>query len=296
VKAVDAERIGRTLLDHLSDADLRLLATASQERPEPAQLRRMPAAVPKLVEAAGVYDTIYGPAAIASGRPVNVSPFLAFAVAVHRAMLDLATMTYVPESSGQWGSRQRLPVFDTPQLRDFLDSMRRRVFLAELLTSFTKVASGRYVVHTRRGLRMRRFSELDLVRMAGFADAAPDAEKPGIYRRLGDLALFLAGVFPDYVRQHALGPVDATRVLRAAHLARGEHDRLLSAPAIELFEYLGERWYRQAGELAPFRTEQLEIVSDVADRFHQARRVLNVVAGRFLFPAGNPWFAPPADG
>lgn len=291
MKVVDAERVGRTYLDHLSDADLRLLAAASRERPDPAQLRRMPAAVPELVESTDVYDAIYGPAAIASGRPVNVSPFLAFAVAVHRAMLDLATMTYVPESGGQ-----RLPVFDTPQLRDFLDSQRRRVFLAELLTSFTKVASGRYAVRTRRGLRMRRFSELDLVRMAALADAAPDAEKPGIYRRLGDLALFLAGVFPDYVRQHALGPVDASRVLRAAHLARGEQDRLRSAPAIELFEYLGERWYRHVGELVPLRTEQLEVVSDVADRFHQARRVLNVVAGSFLFPAGNPWFSPPASG
>lgn len=290
---MDAEQLGRTYLDHLTDADLRLLATAAGSHTDSAELRRAPAAVPGLVEAAAVYEEIYGPAAIASGKPVNVSPFLAFAVAVHRTTLDLASMSYVPEPSG---FRQRLPVFDTPQLRDFLDSQRRRVFLAELLTSFTRVASGRYVVRTRRGLRMRRFSELDLVRMAALVDAAPDAEKPGIYRRLGDLSLFLAGVFPDYVRQHALGPVDATRVLRAAHLARGEHDRLLSTPAIELFEYLGERWYRHVGELAPFRTEQIEVVSDVADRFHQARRVLNVIAGRFLFPAGNPWFAPPAGG
>ena len=284
---MDAEHIGRTYLDHLSDADLRLLAAASRERPEPAELRRMPAAVPELVEAAEVYDEIYGPAAVASGRPVNVSPFLAFAVAVHRATLELASMTYVPESSG---ARQRVPLFDTPQLRDFLDSLRRRVFLAELLTSFTKVASGRYVVRTRRGLRMRRYSELDLVRMASLADAAPDAERPGIYRRLGDLALFLAGVFPDYVQRHALGPVDATRVLRAARIAHGERDQLMSTPAIELFEYLGARWYRQAGELAPLRTEQIEVVMDVADRYRQARRVLNVVAERYLFPAGNPWF------
>lgn len=286
---MDAEHIGRTYLDHLNDADLRLLANASAsgERPEPAELRKLPAAIPALVEAAAVYDEIYGPAAIAAGRPVNVSPFLAFAVAVHRATLELASMNYVPESSSQ---RRRLPVFDTPQLRDFLDSLRRRVFLAELLTSFTRVASGRYVVRTRRGLRMRRYSELDLVRMASLADAAPDPEKPGVYRRLGDLALFLAGVFPDYVQQHALGPVDAARVLRAARIAHGEHDRLLSTPAIELFEYLGARWYRQASELAPLRTEQVDVVVDVAERYHQARRVLNVVAERYLFPAGNPWF------
>jgi hypothetical protein len=35
-------------------------------------------------------------------------------------------------------------------------------------------------------------------------------------------------------------------------------------------------------------------VADVADRFRQARRVLNHIADRCLFPQGNPWFAPPA--
>ena len=74
------------------------------------------------------------------------SPFLAFGVAVHRAVADLAAMDYLPERSGL---RQRVPVFDTPELRDFLGSAERRLFLAELLASFTRVASGRYRVPSR---------------------------------------------------------------------------------------------------------------------------------------------------
>jgi len=33
----------------------------------------------------------------------------------------------------------------------------------------------------------------------------------------------------------------------------------------------------------------------VADRFQQARRVLNHVTDRYLFPGGNPWFPLPGS-
>lgn len=47
------------------------------------------------------------------------------------------------------------------------------------------------------------------------APAARGAPGDGdrVYRRLGDVSLFLTGVFPDYVTARALGPVDAGRLL-----------------------------------------------------------------------------------
>ncbi len=115
-----------------------------------------------------------------------------------------------------------------------------------------------------------------------------------MYRRLGDAALFLTGVFPSYVTTRAFGPFDAARLLRAARLPGPERDRLSGVPAIELLEHLGARWYRAAFELAPVRTARLTLVGDVAGRFRQARRVLNHLADRYLLPPDNPWFAPPA--
>ena len=44
-------------------------------------------------------------------------------------------------------------VFDVPALRDFLGSPQRRLFLAELLASFTRVSSGRYRVVSRQASR-----------------------------------------------------------------------------------------------------------------------------------------------
>jgi len=233
---------------------------------------------------------VFGPEDPA-GRAALASPFLIFAVAVHRAAAELESMGHVQERSGPRG---RVPLFDAPDLRDFLDSPARRLFLAELLGSFTRAAGGQYRATVRGRPRARRFSELDLARLAATLDTVPEADRPGVYRRLGDVALFLTGVFPDYAVAHALGPVSAARLLRAAQVSPRQHEQLTAAPAIDLFEYLGARWYRVAWSLAPARTARLAVVAEVADRFRQARRVLNHIADRCLFPAGNPWFAPPA--
>jgi hypothetical protein len=199
-------------------------------------------------------------------------------------------MDHVTERTGP---RQRVPLFDAPALRDFLGSPARRLFLAELLGSFTRVASGRYRVRGGGRMRTRRFSELDPVRLAGLLDGVPDAERPGVYRRLGDVCLFLAGVFPDYAALYGVGPAQVGRLLRAARVPAAQRDQLATIPAIDLLEQLGARWYRAACGLAPVRTARLDVVAEVAGSFRQARRVLNHVADRYLFSAEHPWFAPP---
>jgi hypothetical protein len=301
---MDGGLVGSGYADHLTDADLELLATVAEGTgaqavtAATAWLRAHPEELPRLVGDSRVFQAVFGPEAPAraAARAALASPFLIFAVAVHRAAADLETMDHVPERS----LRQRVPLFDAPELRDFLGSAARRLFLAELLASFTRTASVQYRAavrgqpgRTARGARGRRVSELDLVRMAGLLDAVPEAERAGVYRRLGDVALFLTGVFPDYAAAHALGPVSATGLLRSAQVPAQRHDQLAAAPAIDLFEHLGAQWYRAAWGLAPARTARLAVVADVAERFRQARRVLNHIADRCLFPQGNPWFAPP---
>jgi hypothetical protein len=273
--------------EYLTAADLRLLSSAAglSDRAIAAVADDLDF-LERLLASPRVFEAVFG----AGDEMVLASPFLAFGVAVQRAVADLAGMDYLPERSGL---RQRIPVFDTPQLRDFLGSAQRRLFLTELLASFTRVASGRYRDRTGGRARTRRFSELDPVRMAGLLDVATAQTRPGIYRRLGDVSLFLAGVFPDYSAAHALGPVDVSRLLRAARVPAGERDQLAAAPALDLLEYLGTRWYRAALATAPTRTARLDVVGEVAGRFHQARRVLNHLADRYLFGSAGQWFPRP---
>ncbi len=300
---MDRLLVGREYASHLTDADLRLLVSVTGAPAGAGQLggagdavdlswlRGDPETLLRLLEHPGVFRAVLGAEDAARGWAVPASPFLVFAAFVQQAAAELASVDHVPERTGL---RQRVPLFDAPALRDFLSDPARRLFLTELLASFTRVASGRYRVRVGGRMRTRRFSELDPVRLAGLLDAVPPAERPGVYRRLGDATLFLTGVFPDYASTHALGPLDAGRLLRAARLPSSQQERLASSPAMELWEYLGARWYRAARDLAPADTARVVVVGDVADRFRQARRVLNHLADRYLVSPDRPWFEQPS--
>ncbi len=300
---MDRLLVGREYASHLTDADLRLLVSVTGAPAGAGQLggagdavdlswlRGDPETLLRLLEHPGVFRAVLGAEDAARGWAVPASPFLVFAAFVQQAAAELASVDHVPERTGL---RQRVPLFDAPALRDFLSDPARRLFLTELLASFTRVARGRYRVRVGGRMRTRRFSELDPVRLAGLLDAVPPAERPGVYRRLGDATLFLTGVFPDYASTHALGPLDAGRLLRAARLPSSQQERLASSPAMELWEYLGARWYRAARDLAPADTARVVVVGDVADRFRQARRVLNHLADRYLVSPDRPWFEQPS--
>ena len=289
---MDGVSVGDGYAEHITEADLRLIGAATGRlEAEAGRLRRNPEALERVLADPRVFEAVFGAESLAAREAVIASPFLAFAAAVHRAAADLAGVGYVAERAA---ARQQVPVFDAPELRDFLGSAARRLFLAELLTSFTRVTSGRYRVTVGGRARTRRFSELDPVRLAGMLDAVPEESRPGVYRRLGDVALFLSGVFPDYVAGQAFSPVNVARLLRATHVPASERERLAAVPDLELMEDLGSRWYRSALALAPVRTGGLTVVGEVADRFRQARRVLNHVADRYLIGGpGMSWFAAP---
>jgi hypothetical protein len=271
---VDVELLYR---QHLTDADQRLLSRVTGGR---TTLRE--AFSDQKMEAAVFSD------APGDGGFVETSPFLTFAVAVHRTAANLDHASYVEEA---WTGRQRIPVFDVIRLRELLADPALRFFLVELLASYTHVSSGVTWERTRRGWRRRRFSELDPVGLAGLLDVVEPAERPGVYRRLGDLALFLTGVFPDHALTMELGGVAAGRLLRSSGVQR-EADSSVSGR--ELLEFLGPRFYRRAGELVRAHggptTGALGVVDQISERFGEARRILTAVTDQYLFPVRGRWF------
>src|SRR5260370_12823446 len=134
------------------------------------------------------------------------------------ALLIPGVVPYIAQSSfvEEWvGPRQRVPVFDTDGLKDFCADPVRRFFLVQRLASYTNVASGSMLVKTSRGWRRRRFSELDPMRLIELAELVPEPERPAVYRRLGDLSLFLTGVFPDYAAERLVAERDRRGLERA---------------------------------------------------------------------------------
>jgi hypothetical protein len=294
----DGSRVARSYLQHLSDDDLRLLAkpnaALTRGGDAAARVRSEPELVLELLSQPGLFATVF-PVEESAEPLLNASPFLIFAVAVHETRAQLDGASYVTE----WlGPQRRTPVFEVVPLRDFLAGPGRCLFLAELLASYTHVSSGSVLVPTRRGLRRRRFSELDPVRLAELLDVVSEAERPGILRRLGDLALFLTGVFPDHTATHGLSLLEQGRLLRSGGFSpRRAAEVTLPIPgfgdasAVELLERLGRRWYRLAFELLPRPVPaDLAVLGELEQRFGDARRILNVLTDRYLFHFRERWF------
>jgi len=285
----DDAAVGRGYLEHLTRADVVVLAGLGRESPRAETLMSQPERLAPLLAAPAAFDAVF-PTSAGSEPLARVSPFLLFALAVHRIAWDVGHAVSVDE----WvGPRRRLPVLGAGQLAEFLANGWRRLFLSELLASYTHLAGGTTWVRTSRGWRRRRFSELDPVQLASVIGAVPEVERPGVYRRMGDLALFLTGVFPDSGTTRQFPSIAQARLLRSGGVTDEDFPPLEGVAGfgtVGLLEFLGQRWYRLACSTAVGPpTASLEVVADIADRFSQARRTLNLLADRYLFPLRGYW-------
>ncbi|MBX6378000.1 MAG: hypothetical protein IRY95_05560 [Clostridia bacterium] len=283
--------------EHLSDADLAFLVeTVGSGGMAPAQvvelLRDKPDLVDILLDDPRLFHRLTAPGE-GEAALVRVSPFLLFTVFLRQAQRDLRASLYTQE----WvGPRVRVPVFDVEDLRRFVADRERQDYLADLLASYTRVASGTVWFRTARGLRRRRVSELDLERLVALLEVADDDQRFLLYRRLGDLTLFLSGVFADYVGgrrrwfwRRGTAP-DAWR--RAGATMAAVED---AATAIELLETLGERYYALAAEHPRAGQSGLQrVLAGLSQNFRLARRVLNFVADRYILPFRAQWFPTPS--
>jgi hypothetical protein len=268
--------LGSLYLEHLTDSDLKLLSAAG----EVENLRTDAEKIPEILASPVLYRAIFNQA----GRDplLQASPFLLFAVLLHRAARDLGQASFVEE----WvGPRQRVPVFDVEGLRDFGADPMRRFFLAELLASYTHVASGSVMIQTNRGWRRRRFSELDPLRLIELAELLPEQERPSVYRRLGDLSLFLTGVFPDYAAERLVLGRERRRLERAA-----DAESTAGGDGVWLLERIGQRAYRIAQRSADRGGAMAQVLAGISENFATARRTLNFLTDRYLFPLRQRWF------
>lgn len=278
----------------LTAADLELLLTAAGAGGAgrgAESLRADPARVEALLSSPALYRLLFD----APDRdPLLVaSPYLAFSVLVHRVARELEKASFVEE---RLGPGRAVPVFDVATLREFLARPAHRAFLAELLASYTRVASGTVWQRTGRGWRRRRYSELDPLRLAQMLEVVPASQRSTVCRRLGDLALFLAGVFPEHVEAHPLQARHLDRIRRLLDAtglggpAAPPDELLLSGGAqrgLWLLEWLGRRAYGLAAGGAAGGGADLP---GLVEGFGRARRVLNVLTRRHLYPARERWF------
>ncbi len=207
------------------------------------------------------------------GREVllHVSPYLMFAVLLRRARRDLAEASYTTELR----SLQKVILFDTDEVVDLLERDELRSYLAAMLSSFTRIESVSLTVRVREGIwRRYRTNELDVEGLIRYSQAVDEEQRFEPYRRIGDVCLFLSGIFPSAIRARHRYPVSGEIRPRA---------RASTVVSREDYEAHGQAFYRLASEHKSASVQGLErVLRALSEDFILAEKALSFVAGRYL--------------
>ena len=208
---------------------------------------------------------------------LRISPALYFEVLLRRALVDLEQAVYTLE----YDRAGTIPVFDTSAVVELL--ARRGVvgYLADMLSSFTRVRVSVTAVRVRRGVWRRvRTSDMDIDSLVRLCSAAEPEQRFAFYKRIADVCLFVSGLFPHSARSHVpgrLGPTPAARARRS----------------LEEYVQEGQRFYELAAEHPAARALELTgVLGLLGENFMTATKPLRFIASHYLHSKGHQLFAP----
>ena len=202
---------------------------------------------------------------------LKISPSLYFEVLLRRAVKELETVSHTVERTG----KQSIPVFDTREVAALLARPGALYYLAQMLTSFTRIHSYVVSTHVRRGVRRRvRYNDMDIDNLLRMCAAADEEQRLGFYRRIGDVCLFISGVFPEYTFfTYGYPGSGQPRPPPVWKIRRSMED----------YEREGQRFYGLAQEHPNARILELtEVFGILREHFVSARKSLTFVASRYL--------------
>lgn len=208
---------------------------------------------------------------------VQISPWLLFSVLLREVRRSLRGLVYTLERAGG----ERIPVFDAARAGELLDDRGMLDYLVLMLTSFTRTESWSLEVEQGGRIRRRRFSDLSSDDMIALAALMPESLRFPILRRVGDLALFMCGIFPEHA--------DPWYRLPGTISARMGPRRTL-----EEYEEEGRRFYRLAARHEVARRTGLDRTLDaLAETFPLARKPLSLLAAEYIHTSRMARFGAP---
>ncbi|MGQ0548639.1 MAG: hypothetical protein ACT4PY_03090 [Armatimonadota bacterium] len=211
---------------------------------------------------------------------LEVSPRFLFTVLLRRIRRDLASIPYTVERIEPDG---RLVVFDAPVVHELLRADEIFQYLVNLLVSFERIETVTVRDPQRPGMRrLNTFNMDDMVELAALVDAPL---RPLICRRIGDIALFVTGVFQEAIRRTARRPLSSP----FARTFVGRWRRM------EDYEAEGRRFYGMAaGQLRDIQPDLARVLARLAGDFTIARKPLAVLAERYVTWARPHWVGGPS--
>ncbi|MDM8000887.1 MAG: hypothetical protein QUS33_13100 [Dehalococcoidia bacterium] len=266
-------RAGKVARFGLSDSDLDFVVReAGQELSDSARekLRLSVRQDPKFRRALVGDERVFRRVVSDQDILLKISPRLYFEVLLRRALTDLEKESHTIERIGQG----RIPVFDSEAVVTLLSREDVLEYLADMLSSFTRIESHAMYLRVRAGVwRTIRFSDIDIDALRRLCEVTAEEKRFGLYKRISDVCLFISGMFPEY----------------------GWFDYGYAAPAppgtgiwrwrwsIQDYEEEGRRFYKLASNHRDAALLNLAgALHELHERFHLARKCLEYVSTRFL--------------
>lgn len=209
---------------------------------------------------------------------VKISPQLFFEILLRKAEQELEKIGYTAE----WTGSSRVPVFDVREVMGFLEKEMVVEYLAGVLASFTRIES--FTLRVRISSKIWRkvtFSEMDIDSLKMLCQRVDEESKFAFYRRIAEVCLFIAGIFPEYLQFKSPHPPDKFSPEFISKLKR---------PAQE-YEEEGRKFYQLAAKHRKAKAEGFaEVFSQLSDNFNLARKPLDFVSYRYLRLRKTKWF------
>lgn len=202
---------------------------------------------------------------------IKIFPILFFEILLRKAAQDLERATYTVEKS----RTMKIPIFDTQEVVELLNREDLLFYLADMLSSFTRVESYSISFRIREGIWERiRFNDLDILSLIKYSQFVDDEYRLGLYKKIADICLFIMGIFPDFAERDYRYPFSG----QVRPHIRG---KLRISP--EEYAEEGQKFYKLAAEHPSARELHLEETFWALHRdFQRAKKPLNFIADHYL--------------
>lgn len=200
---------------------------------------------------------------------LKITPRLFFEVLLRKTLHDLQKTGYTMEKT----STMKVPVFDTKDVVDLLKKEHLIDYLADMLSSFTRIESYTISFRIKKGFwKTIRFNDMDIQSLVSFCEVIEDEFRLGLYKRIADICLFMLGLFPDYTEREYRYPF-------SGQVRPSIAGRLRISP--EAYEEKGREFYKLAAEHQSAR-DHADVFQALHDGFRKAKKPLNFMAEHYL--------------
>lgn len=192
---------------------------------------------------------------------VFMAPEAFFAALLYRVRHDLATRTFTHERE----SGRMVIVFDIQDVRELMEESVVIAYLSWMLASFVRIHTVTRTVRVRRATwRKYTVSDFDIGSLLRYVHRIEPQRRPVVYRRIGEVALFQAGILPE------------------------------RTPTTDLV-VVGTDSYQKALEGGGVDPEETDAISAVTDGFLAASKALAFMSEHYLGPLRTKVFEPQVD-